>query len=102
MDVYNISNLLVIIGALVVLVNILTEVIKKVTWDKLPTNIVALIFSEALTLAAGAAYAQISGIHITWYLVVGAVVVGFMVAYAAMFGYDKLKEILDWRKTDGN
>ena len=97
MDVYNISNLLAIIGALVVLVNILTEVIKKVTWDRLPTNIVALILSEGLTLAAGAAYA-----HITWYLVVGAVVVGFMVAYAAMFGYDKLKEILDWRKTNGN
>ena len=35
MDVYNISNLLAIIGALVVLVNILTEVIKKVTWDRL-------------------------------------------------------------------
>ena len=53
MDVYNISNLLAIIGALVVLVNILTEVIKKVTWDRLPTNIVALILSEGLTLAAG-------------------------------------------------
>ena len=102
MDVYNISNLLAIIGALVVLVNILTEVIKKVTWDRLPTNIVALILSEGLTLAAGAAYAQITTIHSTWYLVVGAVVVGFMVAYAAMFGYDKLKEILDWRKTNGN
>lgn len=102
MDVYNISNLLTIIGGLVVLVNILTQVLKGVTWDKLPTNIVALILSEALTLAAGAAYAQINGIHITWYLVVGAVVVGFMVAYAAMFGYDKLKEVLDWRETDGN
>ncbi len=54
MDVYNISNLLAIIGALVVLVNILTEVIKKVTWDSLPTNIVALVLSEGLTLAAGA------------------------------------------------
>lgn len=54
MDVYNISNLLAIIGALVVLVNILTEVIKKVTWDRLPTNIVALILSEGLTLAAAA------------------------------------------------
>ena len=102
MDVYNISNLLAIIGALVVLVNILTEVIKKVTWGSLPTNIVALVLSEGLTQAAGAAYAQIHTIHITWYLLVGAVVVGFMVAYAAMFGYDKLKEILDWRKTNGN
>ena len=29
-----------------------------------------------------------------WYMVVAAVVVGFMVAYAAMFGFDKLKEAI--------
>ena len=39
----------------------------------------------------------ITGIGVTWYMVVAAVVVGMMVAYAAMFGFDKLKEALDWR-----
>ena len=29
-----------------------------------------------------------------WYYVAAAVVVGFAVAYAAMFGFDKLKEAL--------
>ena len=94
---FNFEMLVMIIGALMVLTNIITEVIKKVTWDKLPTNIVVLIIAEALTLCGGAAYAAVSGIGVTWYMVVAAVVVGMMVAYAAMFGFDKLKEALDWR-----
>ena len=78
------------------LTNVIVEVAKKATWDKLPTNILALIVAVALTLAAGFAYCQIEAITITWYIVVAFVVVGFMVAYAAMFGFDKLKEIMNW------
>ena len=29
-------------------------------------------------------------------MVAALVVAGFMVAYAAMFGFDKLKEIMNW------
>ncbi len=32
----------------------------------------------------------------TWYIVAALIVGGFMVAYAAMFGYDKLMEIMQW------
>lgn len=101
MENLNMETLIVIIGILVAIVNIITEVVKKATWDKLPTNIVVVIVSEVLTLAAGAAYAQISCIAITWYLVVAAIVVGLFVAYAAMFGFDKLQEVLKWTKTKG-
>lgn len=90
----DISVLLPVIGALVAVVNIVTQVIKKATWDKLPTNIVVLLLSVALTVAAFFAYAQINSIAVTWYMVVGAVVGGFAVAYAAMFGFDKLKETI--------
>ena len=34
-------------------------------------------------------------VAVTWYLVVAAIVVGFLTAYAAMFGYDKLREVLE-------
>ena len=34
------------------------------------------------------------GYAVMWYYVAAAVVVGFAVAYAAMFGFDKLKEAL--------
>lgn len=94
----DITTLLTIIGLLVALTNIITEVIKKVTWDKIPTSLLAVIISLVLTLVAFFAYCQIVQIAATWYSIIAAVVVGFMVAYAAMFGYDKLKEILErWR-----
>ena len=88
------ANISVIIGVLVVLVNLLTQVIKKATWDKLPTNLVVLILSVGLTVGAWFAYAAVYSQITTWYIVAGAVIVGFLVAYAAMFGYDKLKEAL--------
>lgn len=92
MENISMAMLMTIIGAITVLTNIIVQVLKKITWDKLPTNFVALAVAEILTLCAGGAYAQMNGIPITWYLVIGAVVVGFMSAYAAMFGFDKLRE----------
>jgi len=94
MNITSVSALIAVIGALVVIVNLLTEVIKKATWSKLPTNIIVVLLSEGLTLASGAAYAQINSVTITWYAVVAAAVVGLLVAYGAMFGFDKLKEAL--------
>lgn len=88
------TNILPMIGLITVLTNIIVQVIKKSTWDKMPTNLVALVVAQILTLGGGAAYANIKLIPITWYGVAGAVVVGFMVAYSAMFGYDKLMEVL--------
>ncbi len=40
------------------------------------------------------AYCQIKSITVVWYMVVGAIVLGFLVAYAAMFDFDKLRETL--------
>ena len=90
----DISMLIPIIRALVALTNIVVEVIKKITWDKLPTNVVATIVAEVLTLVTFFAYTSYKSIDVVWYSVVSAIVVGIMVAYAAMFGFDKLKEIL--------
>lgn len=90
----NWSAILSFIGVLVVLTNIVVQVLKKLTWDKLPTNILAVIIAMVLTLAAFFAYCQIKCITVTWYMVVAAIVLGFLVAYAAMFGFDKLKEAL--------
>ena len=90
----DISMLIPIIVALVALTNIVVEVIKEITWDKLTTNLVATIVAEVLTLVTFFAYTSYKNIDVVWYSVVSAIVVGIMVAYAAMFGFDKLKEIL--------
>jgi purine-cytosine permease-like protein len=90
----DLSVILSIVGVLVVLTNIVVQVLKKLTWDKLPTNALAVVIAMVLTLAAFFAYCQIKSIAVAWYMVAAAVVLGFMVAYAAMFGFDKLKEAL--------
>ena len=90
----NMSAVLSVIGVLVVLTNIVVQVLKKVTWGKLPTNILAVIVSMVFTLAAFFAYCEINAITVVWYMVFAAVVLGILVAYAAMFGFDKLKEAL--------
>lgn len=84
-----ISSLLMLVGGITILT----------TWDKIPTNLVALFVSEALTLALGGAYASVKGIDIAWYMVAAAIVVGLMSAYAAMFGFDKFKEAIEgWKQ----
>lgn len=90
------SVIIAIVGVMVALTNVIVEVAKKATWDKLPTNILALIVGEVLTIGTGIAYFQIKAIPIEWYMVAALVVGGFMVAYAAMFGFDKLREIMNW------
>ena len=97
-NVFNIPVLLSIISALVVVTNIIVQVLKNLTWDKLPTNILAVIVSMVLTLVAFFAYCQICSIAVEWYMVVAAVVVGFLTSYAAMFGFDKLKESITQMK----
>lgn len=89
-----IPTLLSLVGVLVIVVNIVVEVLKKFTEKFLPTNYLAVLLSLGLTLVAFFAWASIESIIIQWYYVVAAIVVGFFVAYAAMFGFDKLKQAL--------
>lgn len=87
------SQVLVIVAILTAFVNIITEVVKK-TFNWLSgskvINLFVTVLSEVLTVAVFVAYWQIKQMTITWYILVAFIVIGFMVAYAAMFGYDKL------------
>lgn len=93
-NIFDWFAILSIVGILVVVTNIVVQVLKKLTWDKLPTNILATVVSMVLTLVAFFAYCQIRAVPVVWYMVVAAVVLGFFVAYAAMFGFDKFKEAI--------
>ena len=96
----DLTQIIPIVGVLVALTNVIVQVLKKATWDKLPTNVLALVIAMLLCLVAGIAYCQVNAISITWYLVAALIVLGFLVAYAAMFGFDKLQEIMKWKKVD--
>lgn len=99
-----ISAILLAALILTVATNIIVQVIKKLTWNKIPTNILAVLVAMAVTLVAFFAVCQIVGWAVTWYMVAGAVALGLFVSYAAMFGFDKLREALEqitnWGKTD--
>ena len=90
------ATIITAIGILVALTNIIVEVAKRAARNKIPTNLLVLAVAIVLTLAAGIAYCQVYAVAITWYVIAALVVAGFMVAYAAMFGFDKLKEIMEW------
>ena len=90
-----ISIILPMVLVLMVVTNIITEVLKKLTWEKMPTNLLAFLVAMVVTLLAFLALCQITSTPITWYMVAGAVVLGIFVAYAAMFGFDKFRQTLE-------
>lgn len=96
------STLFIIIAVLVVFVNIITEVVKKVFnfGETVYVNVFVVVLSVALTVATFFAYWQIKQMVITWYLIFAFIVVGFMVAYAAMFGFDKLIKLFQDLKSN--
>lgn len=90
-----ISMILPLVLVLMVVTNIIVEVLKKLTMGKLPTNIVVFVVAMTLTLLAFLAWCQIAVITVVWYMVVGAIILGIFVAYAAMFGFDKLRQTIE-------
>lgn len=87
------DKLLVIIGILVVSVNIITEVVKNCS-EKLSSSKVINVFVTCLSVILSVIcyffYVHFDGIPIDVYGIIASIVVGFMVAFAAMFGFDKL------------
>lgn len=90
-----ISLVLPLVLVLMVVTNISVEVLKKLVGGKVPTNILAFAVAMVVTLLAFLAVCQIMGIAVVWYMVVGAIILGIFVAYAAMFGFDKLRQTIE-------
>lgn len=90
--------LMAVMFALVFATTIIVEVL-KVFLTRVPTNYLAIIVAIVVTLLAFFAWASYAGIAVLWYYVVGAVILGIFVAYAAMFGWDKFKDAYDKLKT---
>lgn len=86
-----VSTLLAIIAALVVLTNIITQVIKQVyTAEGVPAQIVVAVVAIALTVVTMVVVLIVLKQVVFWYYYPVAIIVGLMVAYGAMFGYDNL------------
>ena len=82
-----------VLSAMVLLVfatTIIVEVVKGL-FKRVPTNIVACVVALIVTVLAVVILCAVLAIPIVWYYMVGAVLLGIFVAYAAMFGFDKFK-----------
>lgn len=67
-----------------------TEIIKTVITDNSKYNIIVLVVSIVLTVAAAMIASSIFNFVLTWYVIFAAIVASFFIAYGAMLGYDKL------------
>ena len=93
------SIMLAVMALLVFATTIIVEVVKGL-FPKVPTNFVAVAVAMLITELAMVILCAALKITIMWYYAVGAVVLGFFVSYAAMFGFDKFKEA--WEKVRQN
>ena len=87
----NIMIILAVIGAIAFIVSVITQVIKGVgVFAKIPTDGLVLVLSIGITVAAFVAYMQYLHMTILWYMVLAAIMAGFVVAFVAMYGWEKL------------
>ena len=93
----SISSLISVIGALAFMVSIITQVFKGVgVLSKVPTDILVFVLSIGLTVIAFVAYMQYIHQIIVWYMVIAAIMAGFIVAFVAMYGWEKFSEL--WKR----
>lgn len=93
----NMTVLLAVIGALAFMVSVITQVFKGVgVLSKIPTDILVFVLSIGITVTAFVAYMQYIQMTILWYMILAAIMAGFVVAFIAMYGWGKLSEL--WKR----
>ena len=93
----NMTLLIAVIGVLAFIVSLITQVFKGVgVLSNLPTDILVLVLSIGITVTAFMAYMQYIQQVIIWYMIIAAILAGFIVAFVAMYGWEKLSEL--WKR----
>lgn len=93
----SITWVLIAIGALAFLVSVITEVTKNLSvLKKVPTDVQVIILSMVLSVLALIIYCQYTAAKLLWYYVVAAVILSFIVAFVAMYGWEKLTAL--WQR----
>lgn len=92
--IQNMTLIIAIISALAFVVSVITEVFKGVGFlSKIPTDVVVLILSIGITVVVFIAYMQYIQQAILWYMILATIMAGFIVAFVAMYGWEKLSEL---------
>ena len=83
----SIEQLLLVMGILVFIVSAIVEVTKQLIPVK--TDYYVLSLSVFLSVLSYFIYISYSTSAFIWYYLVGSIVLGFLVAYVSMFGWEK-------------
>ena len=95
--VMNTTLIIGIIGVLAFAVSIITQVFKGVSGlKKIPTDILVFVLSIGIKVVAFIAYMQYIQQAILWYMIIAAIMAGFLVAFVAMYGWEKVAEL--WKR----
>lgn len=93
----NMTILLGIIGILAFTVSVVVQVFKGVSvLKKIPTDILVFVLSIGLTVTTFVAYMQYVQQTILWYMIIAAILAGLLVAFVAMYGWEKVSEL--WKR----
>ncbi len=93
----NLTLIMAVVGVLAFVVSVITQVFKGVgVLAKIPTDILVFALSIALTVVAYVAYMDYIQQTVIWYMFVVAVIAGFLVAFVAMYGWEKISEL--WKR----
>ena len=85
--------LLALVLALTLVTNIIVQVLKSLLYDMLPTNLLAFLVAAVVTAGFGLwSYYRFA---ITGWMIVALIALIFLVAFSAMFGYDKLVQLME-------
>ena len=87
--------LLTLVLALTVVTNIVVQVLKGLLYDLIPTNLLAFLVAVIVTVGTGFALWSYYKFVITGWMIAALVALCFAVAFAAMFGYDKLVQLVE-------
>lgn len=90
----SIETIILAIGILAFCVSVITEVFKGVGFlAKIPTDALVFVLSIGITVTAFVAYMQYIQQTILWYMILAAIMAGFLVAFVAMYGWEKTSEL---------
>ena len=87
--------LLALVLALTLVTNIIVQVLKSLLYDMLPTNLLAFLVAAVVTVGAGFGLWSYYRFAITGWMIVALIALIFLVAFSAMFGYDKLVQLME-------
>ena len=99
-----IPMLLALVPALTLVTNLIVQVLKSLLYDWIPTNLLAFLVAVLVTAGTGFALWSYFRFAISGWMIAALIALCFVVAFSAMFGYDKLVQLVEqagWLKDGG-